>query len=328
MHSLNELKFAQKYPFSAKAKRIVEIDGTSIDSLPNQVIDSAGMLVKASVLNQKYLTPEEIHLSKDLLKNEVMAFPVAKMIVSKMNSFTALNDFSEFIALNAFNSLQKEKRKTIIDLAMELKLKFYPIFSDEFFASMKVLDYLGNDFSQKEMKLVNKRVEDGKVFLTKNDFLRVLTESIKSNLRNSLPLKMDSVPKKILSKAKELNTNLEKEYSQRIIHTSFGPIKPEFFPPCMKELHTSLLNGKNIPHMGRFAVAVFLLRIGMQKEQAINLFSKTPNFNEKITKYQVKRLAENDIAPPGCEKMREYDLCLENCSVKNPIQYYRSRVGK
>ncbi|MFH1587978.1 MAG: hypothetical protein ABIA76_01410 [Candidatus Diapherotrites archaeon] len=328
MDSLTELKFAQKYPFSGKAKRIVELDGSSIDSLSNQVLDRATWLVKASILNQKYLTPEKIQISKDLLKNEVMAFPVAKLIVSKMNSFTALNDFSNFIALQAFNSLQKEKNETVIDLAMELKLKFDPILLNEFFASMKVLDYLKNDFSHKQMKLINKRVEDGKVFLTKNDFLRVLTETIKSNLRNSLPLKIDSFPKKILSKAKELNSEMEKVYSEKIVFTAFGPIKPEFFPPCMKELYSSLLNGKNIPHMGRFAIAVFLLRIGMNSENVINLFSKTPNFNEKITKYQVKRLTENDIAPPGCEKMKEYDLCLENCSVKNPIQYYRDRAGK
>ncbi|MBN2126882.1 MAG: hypothetical protein JW703_00650 [Candidatus Diapherotrites archaeon] len=326
MDSLTDLAFAQKFPFLIKAKQIVEKTGLSIDSVPEDVLNRATLMVKAAVAGKEYFP--EIRASVELMKNEILAFPVAKIIVSKMNSSNALDSFSELFSKNTFNFLSNEKTEKIIDFALELKIVFDPLLEKENFASMKVLDYLENDFSSTQMKLVNKRIENGRIFLSKNDFLRVICQKVFLIVRNSLPVQLDSAPKKILLKSKEINSELEKIYSNKNYSTSFGVIKPDFFSPCMKELYTKLLNGENVSHLGRFAVASFLVQLGMQEKQLIDLFRKTPNFNEKTTSYQIKRLVQkkDDFSSPSCAKLREYGLCLSNCGVKHPVQFYKNKL--
>ena len=168
--------FAQKFPFINKAKLIVKETGLSIDSIPEEVLNRAVLMVKASVLKKKYFP--EISSSIELMKNEILAFPVAKIIVSKMNSVTALDSFSELFSKNTFSFLSKEKKEKIIDFALMLNLKFDPLLKTNTFASMKVINYLEIDFNSNQMKLVNKRIELGKVFLSKNDFLRVISQKV------------------------------------------------------------------------------------------------------------------------------------------------------
>jgi len=326
MNSLDSLAFAQKFPFLEKAKHIVKETGLSIDSVPEEVLNRAVLMVKAGVQGKKYYP--KISSSSELMKNEILAFPVAKIIVSKMNSSTALDSFSELFSKNSFNFLSKEKNEKIIDFGLMLKLKFDPLLEEKTFTSMKVLDYLENDFTLTQMKLVNKKIDSGKILLSKNDFLRVISQKVFLLIRNSLPIQLDSTPKKILLKAKEINSVLEKIYSSKSISTYFGPIKPELFSPCMKEIYNKLLNGENTPHLGRFAIASFLVQLGMQEKQLIDLFRKTPNFNEKTTSYQIKRLIQkkDSFSSPSCSKIREYGLCNFNCSVKHPLQFYKNKL--
>ncbi len=328
MDSLNSLIFAQKFPFLEKAKQVVKETGLSIDSIPEEVLNRAVLMVKASVFKKDYFP--KISSSIELMKNEVLAFPVAKIIVSKMNSTSALDSFSELFSKNTFSFLSKEKNEKIIDFALSLKLRFDPLLDSETFASMKVIDFLKINFNSNQMKLVNKRVENGAVFLSKNDFLRVVSQKVFLIIRNSLPVELDSTPKKILLKVKEINSDLEKNYSKKLISSFYGPIKPEFFPPCMKELYSKLLNGENIPHLARFAIASFLIQLGASEKQLIDLFRKTPNFNEKTTSYQVKRLIskKDSFSSPSCAKLREYDLCVNDCSVKHPLQFYKNKLGE
>jgi DNA primase large subunit len=327
MDSLTELVFAQKFPFLEKAKTIVRNSGLNLESIPEEVLNRAVLMVKAGAQGKDY--NPEISSSAELMKNEILAFPVAKIIISKMNSSTALDAFSEMFSKNTFNFLSKEKdEKKLIDFALMLKLKFEPLREKEVFALMKVTDYLKHDFNLSQMKLVNKKVSSGKVLLSKNDFLRIVSQKVFSLLRKSLPVSIESVPKKILLKAKEINSDLEKIYSKQSIPVNFGVIKPEFFSPCMKELYSKLLNGENVPHLGRFAIASFLVQLGMQEKQLIDLFRKTPNFNEKTTSYQIKRLIQkkDDFSSPSCAKIREYGLCNSNCYEKHPIQFYKNKL--
>jgi len=99
-------------------------------------------------------------------------------------------------------------------------------------------------------------------------------------------------------------------------------------PPCMKAIMEALKRGENLPHAARFAITTYLLKRGWDVEQIVDLFRNAPDFNEKITRYQVQHIAgraggRKEYNVPNCETMRQWGLCVANCGVKNPLQYLR-----
>ena len=91
-------------------------------------------------------------------------------------------------------------------------------------------------------------------------------------------------------------------------------------------MYNAVLQGKNLQHSGRFYLAAFLNAIGMPQEQIIQAFAKTPNFSEKMTRYQVQRLVANKLSPPSCAKIKETGLCPSDCGNKHPLSYYKRQL--
>jgi len=99
-------------------------------------------------------------------------------------------------------------------------------------------------------------------------------------------------------------------------------------PPCMVAILEALKRGENLPHTARFAITTYLLKRGWDVEQIVDLFRNAPDFNEKITRYQVQHIAgraggRKEYAVPSCKTMREWGLCITNCGIKNPLEYGR-----
>ncbi len=62
-------------------------------------------------------------------------------------------------------------------------------------------------------------------------------------------------------------------------------------PPCMKHFMSLLQSSKHISHMGRFALAAFLLNIGTSEEDLLKMFTAFSDFDERIARYQVEHIA-------------------------------------
>ena len=63
------------------------------------------------------------------------------------------------------------------------------------------------------------------------------------------------------------------------------------YPPCIKHAIEVLEKGENLSHSGRFMLATFLLARGQQVEQIAPLFKNAPDYNEKVTLYQLNHLS-------------------------------------
>ena len=91
--------------------------------------------------------------------------------------------------------------------------------------------------------------------------------------------------------------------------------------------------GEHLTHHQRFALATFLLNIGMDIEDVLNIFRNLPDFNERIARYQVEHLAgirggRKKYLVYSCEKMRTLGLCNSSCDVKNPLVFYWRTLKK
>ena len=105
------------------------------------------------------------------------------------------------------------------------------------------------------------------------------------------------------------------------------------YPPCVKHAIEVLEKGENLPHSGRFMLATFLLSKGQTVEQIAPLFKNAPDYNERVTLYQLNHLAGTSgsgtqYSCPSCEKLNTQSLCFatSDCdNIINPLQFGRKK---
>lgn len=327
MALLAGLEFAQKFPFSDTGKRTVKELGVSLDDAGEDAKRSAVARIRAAFARKLYFV-EHLEGHKEMLEAEVLSFPIAKIYLSFISQQKLLSLFARSNAESVFALLEKEKGDSLkIRLAQDIGIKF-GLPEDGVF-SVGVADFLSGSNGVPALKLVNQRVEKGLVFLDGQHFARLLSEQVFSSVLQSLPVKLEGIPEKLKSEAFALGAEFREkqntEFKQMV-----GKVRPDFFPPCMEKLYADLLAGKNLPHLARFDLTTFLNAVGMPEEEMVKAFSKAPNFDEGITRYQIKKIIKGGrqgkgYSPASCEKVRSHALCIAQCNVRHPTQHYRNR---
>ena len=118
------------------------------------------------------------------------------------------------------------------------------------------------------------------------------------------------------------------------------------FPPCIQKMYDDSVSGQvNLSHDARFALAAFLLRIGMSEDEVNKVFGHSPDKNTRLIEYQVdhiasKRSSRGDAettgyTPTGCKKLQTNNLCPVYLGltydplceyILNPIAFYNTRA--
>ena len=196
--------------------------------------------------------------------------------------------------------------------------------------------------SDPKWRLVNRYVCDGYVYLVKNDVTRIIEEGVKNYLNNLISdeevrstlsnEKIKELVNYVLNIVKDIRGFTSKEIRERN-EALKGIIREEFFPPCIRKLKDALMRGEHLSHHQRFALATFLLNIGADSDYILNLFKNSPDFNEKIARYQIEHLAgmrgsRKKYKVYSCEKMRSLGICISECGTKSPITYYWRELRK
>lgn len=207
---------------------------------------------------------------------------------------------------------------------------------------MHFADYLKAAPSESSWKLVLRTVEKGQVRVDRKEAIRLVQEALARRITEELegergkpmpgpvqdalePLVEKVTPK--LDAARESWTTGD-----------FGPVQPDLFPPCIKEVFEALKRRENVPHHGRFALATFLNTIGWGSEQILDYLSVTPNFDREKSRYQIEHVTGQKgvgaYTPPGCATMQTNGVCpLDKrdsvCfTIKHPLGYYRKQLRR
>ncbi|MDD3159486.1 MAG: hypothetical protein PHQ98_00785 [Candidatus ainarchaeum sp.] len=327
---MENLLFGQKFPFSNIAKEKLKTFNIMIDDVDEQVIKKAALMILKANSNQKYFF-EMVNPSEELLKVEIMSFTVAKILISLIKTPNIKEKFCDMVRKDTFEILENtEHRKDVcINLSNDLGIKFELVDDNYFFVKIKILDFLDIYFKDEESKLINKSTEEGFVYLSINDFARFLSEKAYKKVFDSLPLPKETIPKKFLQYAKSIDDQLgviqQKRFDERLV----GKVYSDLFPPCINDLYTQQAQGKKLSHVARLTLASFLYQIGMNKTEMLVLFSKSPDYDEKIAKYQIDKVFEKELSAPGCRKIADYGLKVkecDKCKYKHPVQWYISNL--
>ncbi len=192
-----------------------------------------------------------------------------------------------------------------------------------------VSDYLKHsiNFHEREWKLINRRVQDGKVFLTPHETVRL----VRKELGNYINSKIQSASTPSMSNAFVEPVNKLISLSKQF---SIAPVTSGEYPPCIKHAIDVLEKGENLPHSGRFMLATFLLKRGQSVDQIAPLFKNAPDYNEKVTLYQLNHLAGSSgsgtqYSCPSCEKLKSQHLCfaIPECdNIISPLQFGKKKT--
>jgi len=324
-----ELLFAQHFPYTQKAVQIVKQSSFALDKVPESVIYRAKVIV-SNALSFKQYEVSGASYSEDMLLDEILAYPVAKIFLSLIGRTESFGSFARMFSNACFKYLEKEKsNEAMLELADEMKIKYSLSQKKAFFVELPLMEFLSASFSEEFMKLVNQKIENGTVFLSRHDFARYESAIVFNKIKFSLPIPTKEIPKNLKDASKELSSRMT--YTARTSPSSIaylGKIQPELFAPCMAELYAQLLEGKKLSHTERFDLATFLSALNIPTEQIVKLFSRTPNFKEHLTRYHIERIkgkGGRKYSAPSCAKMKEHKLCNANDScegIKSPIGYY------
>ena len=171
-------------------------------------------------------------------------------------------------------------------------------------------------------KLVNQKVHGGMVFLTQRQLVRLLEERTRLYIVRLLG-SVTGVPQS--QYINDAAGRLAAEYPQAERQAGSAP-NPASYPPCITHAVESLERNENLSHAGRFLLGSYMIRIGRDMDGIVPYFAGAPDYDERVTRYQLGQIANRGYMCPSCDKVRSSNLCYEapECAgVTNPIQFGR-----
>lgn len=326
-----------KYPFLADAGQYLKDKGFTLQQFgtdPDLKLSVEKALDRVQVSADGKIYKSDLidgEASKDyVLEREVFSFLLAIVLLKLTGMNTLIKRFSLAEARRAEKYLEKDLANITDESKKELAIR---IIDDLFSIQIKKLDdyfiipisnYLTHsiNFHEREWKLINRHVENGYVFLTPHETVRLIRKELGNYINSKIiNAKTPSMIPGFEDQVAKL-VNLSKKFVTHSVTTGE-------YPPCIKHAIDVLEKGENLPHSGRFMLATFLLSRNQSVEQIAPLFKNAPDYNEKVTSYQLNHLkgtsgSGTQYSCPSCEKLKTQNLCfaIPECNnIFNPLQF-------
>jgi len=255
------------------------------------------------------------------------------------NDATLKRRYALLEAKRASELLSNEDRSKILAIAESFGWKIKPTEEDTqtYNFTLHFTTFLKNaaHFHSKKWKIVNRLLQNGEVYITKAEASRLLEEEVRTHIEEKLNAKIESLPETIAKRIGQLN----QLFSERKATIKMEELPKELvvpaFPPCIKRLYDIIASGRNVSHIGRFALTSFLTSTGMSSENVTDLFRALPDFNERLTRYQVEHIAgrrgsRTKYIPPRCDTLQTHGVCQNRddlcIKIRHPLAYYRRKL--
>lgn len=317
------------YPFLAETKQYMADLAITLDDLANpefdKIIEKAFGRIVVSISGQVYK-------ESDNTTNEILSFVIATLLLKSAKSQPLINKFCLQEAIRSEKHLEKEVEREPESFFMVVK-----IIEDLFGMTIKMGQYRGSKeflitipeylkravkFHDKSWKLVNRNTYGGYVHLDGHDVIRLVRNELVNYIMNRIQVMPEpSLPDNCKPVIQRL-VDIGKQFSWN------NPVVSNDTPPCVQHGIDALKKGENLPHTGRFLLAALLASRGQTVDQISELFKTAPDYNERVTRYQVENVINRKYKAPSCEKLRTEGLCfaVADCNnIINPVQFKKSR---
>ena len=335
-----------KYPF---LKRGLEIVKSLSISLENITRDENKIFLEKALERLKCAAKGKPYKISSDAEVEVASYYVALLLASLSSSLVnplVLQRYATWESKRLYSMLLLEDSEVLVRVANEgfgLDVEEFRVSYDPYVFTFRMpfYNYLKGAVSLVDYpwKLVNRVLHKGYVYLRKRDVARIVSEVFKRRILNSVPQAL-SAPEDLESLIGEIAEWYGPPPPRRTLDlSSLEGIEdlPESYPPCVKRVLQAALKGESLSHSERFLLASFMLRIGRSVDDVLEIFRRSPDYNERLARYQVEHIAglrgsKKKYTPYSCSSLRTLGLCVnpdDLCKkVKNPLVYYARSVRK
>ncbi len=328
-----------KFPFTTEASEYIR--SRNIDPLEltrpelAPILERAIERIRQGVFSGKILgelTQEDI---------DILTYPTALMLISATGDDRTRRRYALAEAKRAYQLLRDETPEKLLKIATgsfgwNAKLVDRDVGGTHFELALHFSYYVRNSARIHDLrwKLVNRVLSEGYVLLPREDFARLLEEEVQFKVLEKTSERV-TLPGELESRVEPLRSMLTARSQYLAADEMPRTVMATAMPPCMRNLLSLLQTSKHISHMGRFAMAAFLLNIGTTEEDLLKMFKAFTDFNERIARYQVEHIAgkrgsRREYTAPNCGTMRTHGLCVnpdELCgTIKHPLSYYRRKA--
>lgn len=365
-----------KYPWLESAKKVLKDDFPNLvipldEMLENNSPLIAGILPRVRSIIQDGLERQETlreYQPGDI--NNLIMFPVLKMILSALKEksviFQVANAFSKYTRL-----LLNEERtpggladaKKFLTLARDIgwiiEIANVQVGNEIFPFRMRFESYIPLSVRMKDpyWKLTNQKLRGGFVYLAGKDLTRLLEEYCKQKILDAGDIHDLDLKEKIRNSPvfgpfiADIEVLVDSSRTQFPFKGDFAHVtqKERLFPPCVKIIYSKILQGMNLTHLERLFFAFFLLNVGYTVEEVLDVFHNSPDFDDKIARYQIEHSAGMKgrgvkYNVHSCDKLKSYRLCYANdpevghqwCAgtdparkpIRNPMSFVRRMAWK
>ncbi len=326
-----------KYPFLNEAGEYVRHSGFTLEELGRPEMS---IILERAVQRVEAAIEGNVFKSLDRYETEILSFLASLIIVKSIGLEQVVRKFSlaearraeDFIAEDLKKQNDQQKSSLFVKIFQDLfQLSIHPA-DDSRLYKVKVSDYLSRSshFHEQEWKLINRLVSQGFVFLDADETVRLIRSELSTMIYNKVrAMTLPTLPANIAMKADGLRSKFAPRYEFRTSAVTD-------YPPCIKHALDVMGKGENLPHSARVMLATYMLTIGKPIDEIVEMFRNAPDFNAKVTRYQVEHLAgmkgsRTKYSVPSCEKLLNENLCFatEQCAgITNPVQFGKKRVWR
>ena len=278
-------------------------------------------LVQEDVTKPDHITPESLALSLWLLR-----------AVNDNSLFSRFSIAARDIYQHMIESFNPDM---VEDASLSLGMRVERVEGKMF--RIRALDFIRSNthLSGPRYRLAFQDITEGWVYLEKSVLSKVLREHFVTRIKEFYEMIGSAKAVEILGDFHDLVQYIGDQWTaiKGKRTTDLGSVDQSLFPPCIKEYLVEVRDGVNLPHMARFTLVSFLHKIGMQNQEIMALFKTAPDFNQRITEYQVDhvtgQISGTEYSPPKCEVLRSNHVCYwgedKLCHqewLRHPLQYY------
>ena len=238
-----------KYPFLKQAVKYVEDLKLNIRDLSDPdypVVERAEDRLQEALL---FATITKYSKKEDV---EILSFPVAVLMASATKDPLIKRRYALAEAKRAYNLLKTEPKEKIMKIAENFQWKILQVNPSEktpYQFKIHFTDYLKNTTSLrgKKWKLVNRLLNNGNVYITKNETARLLAEEIRRHIEGKMETKeLPELPENIIKKVESIKTLAISKREKIKLEEIPKTIVIEAFPPCIKALYEKLSSGGHL----------------------------------------------------------------------------------
>ena len=329
-----------KFPFTAEASDYIKAFNIEPVELArpelNQILQRAKERIKQGVFAGKIaadLTQEDV---------DILAYPTALMLISAIGDDRARRRYALAEGKRAYELLRAELPEKLLQIGTgsfrwDAELADREVGGSHFDFALRFDDYVRNSARIRDLKwkLVNRVLAEGRVLLPREDFARLLEEEVQAKVLEKTSISELTLPTELERDVEPLRAMIAARSRYLAADEMPRATMAAAMPPCIINLLSLLQSSKHISHMGRFAMAAFLLNIGTNEEELMKMFKSFTDFEERIARYQVEHIAgkrgsRTKYTAPNCSTMRTHGLCVnpdELCAtITHPLSYYRRKT--